>query len=257
MDPLTIGALVAGGTALAGTASGLIGAATSKKLMNKQYELSRRWEIERATHAHQWEIQDLKNAGLNPILSAGGTGANTSGINVTQADTSGYNSAGKAMTESANNFVDFMINQQNADANTTNATTNTTVGESQASLNNQKTANLATEQPYIPGVNKSITAKNYAEASEKQAEIANIKAETDLKRQKKLTELGLTDKAAAEAETAIWNSIIAMSEGQFVQKYGMTKNQAQNLLNSGIDGLSQILTKKIKPTYNKTTINNY
>lgn len=47
------------------------------QLMDKQIN----WERERATHAHQWEMQDLKDAGLNPALTAmGGQGANTSGI---------------------------------------------------------------------------------------------------------------------------------------------------------------------------------
>jgi len=36
---------------------------------------SRDWQREVANNAHQWEVADLKRAGLNPILSAGGKGA--------------------------------------------------------------------------------------------------------------------------------------------------------------------------------------
>lgn len=38
-----------------------------------------KYQKEFAQNAHQWEIEDLKKAGLNPILSAGGSGASASG----------------------------------------------------------------------------------------------------------------------------------------------------------------------------------
>lgn len=64
-------------------------AASSAYAIKKQIA----WEKERATHAHQWEVQDLKNAGLNPILSAGGSGAVTGGISTPMPDFSGLSNA--------------------------------------------------------------------------------------------------------------------------------------------------------------------
>lgn len=38
-----------------------------------------KYQKEFAQNAHQWEVKDLEKAGLNPILSAGGSGASASG----------------------------------------------------------------------------------------------------------------------------------------------------------------------------------
>lgn len=68
------------------------------------------WERERATNAHQWEVEDLRKAGLNPILSAtGGSGASTSSITPQMPDFSGVSRAGRAIS----NMLD-IENQVNA-----------------------------------------------------------------------------------------------------------------------------------------------
>lgn len=62
------GALLAGGGALIG---GALGQSSSKDMAKNQ----RRFITKQMQNAHQWEVEDLRKAGLNPILSAGGPGA--------------------------------------------------------------------------------------------------------------------------------------------------------------------------------------
>lgn len=70
--------------------NGITSAKKSAEAADKNTQAQLAWERERATNAHQWEVQDLEKAGLNKILTANGSGAVTSSITPQMPDTSNY-----------------------------------------------------------------------------------------------------------------------------------------------------------------------
>lgn len=64
-----------GAGAVLGAVSGLIGSKMKNDATKSANQASIAFEREKAQNAHQWEVEDLRKAGLNPILSAGGSGA--------------------------------------------------------------------------------------------------------------------------------------------------------------------------------------
>lgn len=101
--PIVAAAAVKAGSDLT---SAYLSSRSARKNLNAQIA----WERERATNAHQWEVEDLRKAGLNPILSAtGGSGASTSSITPQMPDFSGISRAGNVVSEYLN-----LANQSNA-----------------------------------------------------------------------------------------------------------------------------------------------
>lgn len=89
----------------------------SQKYALKSMEVNNAYQKEFAKNAHQWEIEDLKKAGLNPVLSAGGGGASASGGGIASGSETG---SGINPVETAINAWNGIQQAENTGADTAN-----------------------------------------------------------------------------------------------------------------------------------------
>jgi hypothetical protein len=76
IDDAIIAAVVTGGFGLAGTAMSMAGQEDTNKASAHEADINRQWQEYMSNTAHQREVEDLRKAGLNPLLSAN-NGAST------------------------------------------------------------------------------------------------------------------------------------------------------------------------------------
>lgn len=135
---------------------------TNSAKINNQYQK------EFAQNAHQWEVKDLQSAGLNPILSAGGSGATASG-----GGSAGTGSMG--LTDVMNSAAGIAQTLSNIDLQKSNEEVN----ESQTELNKVEAANRAKHGGWINNKAEADIAEAYSRmavnSAKKQETKENIK----------------------------------------------------------------------------------
>lgn len=151
MDPITLIILVALGLASAGASAGVSAYNNAKNIEYQTQANAQNIEFQREVneqaqynleHQHQIEVADLKAAGLNPVLSAGGQGAGQAYLNAPQAkapqmDLSGVSSALGGIGHMATSMMMMQMFAAN------NAARNATLSAIANSKNAQSAANAA------------------------------------------------------------------------------------------------------------------
>lgn len=131
-----IAPIIAGAAIVAG--SSLLGGVLANRGASAEAGKNRAFQDLLSRTAHQREVKDLRLAGLNPILSAGGKGASTPAgavAPVRDVISPAVNSAMALLTMKANiNALDAQANNLNANAGLTTAKTALEVQKSDATL---------------------------------------------------------------------------------------------------------------------------
>lgn len=213
---------------LAGGVMGAIGSiagsamSSSSAKANTQAQIN--WERERAKNAHQWEVEDLKKAGLNPILSAGGSGANTGGISPQMPDTSGISSAGQYLQKG----IDQIITQKQTESNVE-------LQSAQKSLTNAQEANEVEKNP-------NIQKKDKAEIAKLKAEKTKLDLENELNQ--KVLEMRV-NREQAQMIKEIAEGKISANNAEVLRKLGITREEAVKLGSDGLKMIFSMLNAKI------------
>lgn len=218
---LLLAAAVAGAGAIIGSAVSAWSQQRTNESQERLQNATNDTSIELANTAHQREIADLKAAGLNPVLSAGGSGAATPTLGTAQVQNP-------------------MPNMGELAVQTANAMSTAKQTQATSALNKTQAEKTAVETAYTPQLAKAEIAKNLAEA--KQA--TSVKQYNDI--------MGQVNQMVGDAQTEK-----ALAEAGLIKKD--TKGRITfNAINAGanaLNGVANVMGATKGMGFNPMTIN--
>lgn len=123
MDPLTMAALITGGSQIIGGLLGSSSAKSQNKAAAQQAQNEMDFQERMSSTSHQREVADLKAAGLNPILSAHGGASSPGGAMAPVVNTS--EPLRDSLKNSAASMAQVMLTRELANTEKTKQTLNT------------------------------------------------------------------------------------------------------------------------------------
>ncbi len=165
------------------------------------------WEYQKEAmqNAHQWEVQDLIAAGLNPALSAdGGSGASTGGMNAGTGGIGGQMGDAGGMLTAISQFGNL--------ANSTKAT------NAQVSALNAETSKKIAENRYIDDNMKSAILNTIADTDLKRSMLSNSAMDTQLKKAQRKYNEQMTATSAQEEKVLKMEALLKKAMESNTQK---------------------------------------
>lgn len=189
----------------------ITGATSAQKANYKQQK-------EFAKNAHQWEVEDLKKAGLNPVLSAGGNGASAGGSG------GSTNSSGVNPIEMAINGANGIASAFKTSEEAKLAAEQTRNTEQDTLLKEAQTLGYAIDNATRGNINKATLKELQGRYDEIMAKIANMNSQTVLNHAQ-------TAKNAYEVDNIIADTAKKESETAYNKRRASGKS-----FNAGVSG---------------------
>lgn len=172
--------IAAGTMAAANMASNYLSGQSSWKKQKKMFAWQKAWEKEKMQNGVQWQMQDMKKAGINPLVAGITGGASGSGAPNPSAPNMNFGNVGNEFTSAFANLRGVEQMDKQLDIMQQNADTEEMKGTAQAGKDIEETKWIAPKTKAEITNKNTNTAKQTAEKQEIEANQELIQSKTEM-----------------------------------------------------------------------------